>query len=51
MHSMSRLASAAAGLAAAALVHAQGADELWQMSTRMEMEGMQLPAQSQQGGM
>ncbi|MDH4096177.1 MAG: DUF3617 domain-containing protein [Betaproteobacteria bacterium] len=45
---MARLASAAAGLAVAALVHAQGADELWQMTTRMEMEGMQMPAMSQQ---
>lgn len=48
MHPMMRLASAAAGLAAAALVQAQGADELWQMTTRMEMEGMQMPAMSQQ---
>jgi len=48
MHPMTRLASAAAGLATAALVHAQGADELWQMTTRMEMEGMQMPAMSQQ---
>jgi len=48
MHAMKRLASAAAGVAAAACVHAQGTDELWQMSTKMEMEGMQLPAQSQQ---
>ena len=48
MREMARLASAAAGLAVAALVHAQGADELWQMTTRMEMEGMQLPAAQQQ---
>ena len=48
MHPMMRLASAAAGLATVALVHAQGADELWQMTTRMEMEGMQMPALSQQ---
>ena len=48
MHAMTRLASAAAGLAAAALVHAQGTDELWQMTTKMEMEGMQLPAMAQQ---
>lgn len=48
MQTVARLASAAVGLAAAALVHAQGADELWQMSMRMEMEGMQMPAQSQQ---
>lgn len=48
MHPMTRLASAAIGLAAAALVHAQGTDELWQMSTRMEAEGMQMPAMSRQ---
>jgi Protein of unknown function (DUF3617) len=48
MTAATRLASALAGLAAAALVHAQGADELWQMNTTMEMEGMQLPAMSQQ---
>jgi hypothetical protein len=48
MRVMSRLASAAAGLAVAAFVQAQGTDELWQMSTKMEMEGMQMPAQSQQ---
>ena len=43
-----RLASAALGLAVAALVQAQGPDELWNMSTRMEMDGMQMPAMSQQ---
>lgn len=43
-----RLAAALAGLAAAALVHGAGTDELWNMSTRMEMEGMQLPARTQQ---
>jgi hypothetical protein len=48
MREVARLASAAAGLAVAALVHAQGADELWQMTTRMELEGMQMPARSQQ---
>ena len=48
MHAALRLAPALAGLAAAALVHAQGADELWQVNTRMEMEGMQMPAMAQQ---
>jgi len=48
MHAASRLASALAGLAAAALVQAQGSDELWQITTKMEMEGMQMPAVSQQ---
>jgi hypothetical protein len=48
MQAASRLAVALAGLAAAALVHGAGTDELWQMTTRMEMEGMQLPARSQQ---
>lgn len=48
MLAVSRLAWAACGLAAAALVQAQGADELWSMTTRMEMEGMQMPAMSQQ---
>jgi len=48
MTAATRLASALAGLAAVALAHAQGPDELWQMSTQMEMEGMQLPGRSQQ---
>lgn len=48
MHAASRLASALAGLALAAPVQAQGPDELWNMSTRMEMAGMQMPATSQQ---
>jgi Protein of unknown function (DUF3617) len=48
MMAATRLASALAGLAAAALVHAQGADELWNISTRMEMDGMQMPGRSQQ---
>jgi hypothetical protein len=49
MHWALRLAPALAGLAAAALVQAQGGpDELWNMTTRMEMEGMQMPAMSQQ---
>jgi hypothetical protein len=48
MREILRPASALVGLAAAALVHAQGADELWQMTTRMEVEGMQMPAMSQQ---
>jgi len=48
MMAATRLASALAGLAAAALVHAQGADELWSISTRMEMDGMQMPGRSQQ---
>lgn len=48
MIAATRLASALAGLAAAALVHAQAADELWSISTRMEMEGMQMPGRSQQ---
>jgi len=48
MHAASRLAPALAGLALAALVHAQGSDELWNMSTRMEVAGMQMPGSSQQ---
>lgn len=48
MHAASRLVSASAGLALAALVHAQATDELWSMTTRMEMDGMQMPAMSQQ---
>jgi hypothetical protein len=48
MQALARRAAAAAGLAAAALVHAQGADELWQITSRMEMEGMQMPPMSQQ---
>jgi hypothetical protein len=49
MHIIAKWAPALAGLAAAALAHAQGGpDELWNMTTRMEMEGMQMPAMSQQ---
>jgi len=48
MKAATTLASALAGLAAAALVHAQGSDELWNMTTRMEMDGMQMPPMSQQ---
>jgi len=48
MHAATRLASAVAGLAAAALVHGQGTDELWNMSTRMELGGMQMPGRTQQ---
>lgn len=48
MNAASRLVSASAGLALAALVHAQGPDELWNMSTRMEVAGMQMPGSSQQ---
>jgi len=49
MHATSRLAPVVAGLALAALAHAQGGpDELWNMTTRMEMEGMQMPAMSQE---
>ena len=48
MQAASRLASALAGVALASLVHAQGPDELWNMTTRMEMAGMQMPATSQQ---
>lgn len=48
MHAASRLASALAGLALAAPVQAQGPDELWNMTTRMEMAGMQMPASSVQ---
>ncbi|MDH3320235.1 MAG: hypothetical protein OEO84_11180 [Betaproteobacteria bacterium] len=43
-----RLAWAALGLAVTGLVQAQGSDELWQVTTKMEMAGMQMPAQSQQ---
>jgi Protein of unknown function (DUF3617) len=48
MHAAWKLAAALSGLAAATLVHAAGTDELWNMNTRMEMEGMQLPARTQQ---
>lgn len=48
MHAGLRLAPALAGLAAAALVHAQGPDELWSMTTSMQMEGMQVPGMTQQ---
>ncbi|MDH4326696.1 MAG: DUF3617 domain-containing protein, partial [Betaproteobacteria bacterium] len=48
MQAASRLASALAGVVLASLVHAQGPDELWDMTTRMEMAGMQMPATSQQ---
>ena len=41
MHAVTRILSAALAVAAAALAHAQGGpDELWNMSTRMEMAGM-----------
>ena len=39
---------AALGLAAAVGALAQGTDELWNMTTRMEMDGMQMPAMNQQ---
>jgi hypothetical protein len=48
MRAASRLAAALAGLAAAALVQAQGTDELWSMTTSMEMEGMKMPGRAQQ---
>ena len=48
MQAALRLASALAGVVLASLVHAQGPDELWNMTTRMEMDGMQMPAMSQQ---
>jgi hypothetical protein len=48
MHAVARLAPALAGLAMATLVQAQGADELWNMTTRMEMAGMQMPGSTQQ---
>jgi hypothetical protein len=49
MHATSRLAPVLAGLALATLALAQGgADELWNMTTRMEMQGMQMHAMSQQ---
>lgn len=48
MQAASRLAWALTGLALASLVHAQGPDELWNMTTRMEMAGMQMPASSHQ---
>jgi len=41
MHAVTRILSAALAVAAAAFAHAQGGpDELWNMSTRMEMAGM-----------
>jgi hypothetical protein len=48
MHAVSKLAPALAGLAMATCVQAQGSDELWSMNTRMEMQGMQMPAMAQQ---
>ena len=49
MQGASRGAWVLAGLALAALAHAQGGpDELWDMTTRMEMAGMPAQAMSQQ---
>jgi len=49
MHTAARLACAALGLAAAAGTAAQGGpDELWDMTTRMEMAGMPAQAMTQQ---
>ncbi len=48
MHAVARLAPALAGLAVATCVLAQGPDELWSMTTRMEMAGMQMPGSTQQ---
>jgi hypothetical protein len=48
MHAARLLLAASLALAAAPTFGQGGPDELWNMSTRMEMAGMQVPAQSQQ---